>query len=60
MEKQGLLTLNKYLERRNLIRISLTERGEEAYHKAEQLRKRLIDNEIMGCLSAEEQAVLWR
>lgn len=60
MEKQGLITLTRDLERKNSVRVSLTEKGKEVYHLAEELRERIIDNDIMTCLSPEEHAAMWR
>ena len=34
MEKEGLIRKSKDLERKNLVRIALTDRGEEAYRKS--------------------------
>ncbi len=38
MEKQGLLRKTKDLERKNLIRVTLTERGEEAYRQSREMK----------------------
>ena len=51
MEKEGLVTKHKDLERRNLVRVSLTEKGREAHHYS--LRRESI-HDIMSCLSAAE------
>jgi len=59
MEKQGLLTLTRDLPRKNRVRVSLTRKGEEAYHLAEEIRERMIDNDIMAHLSDEEHAAMW-
>ena len=34
MEKQGLVTRTKDLEQKNLVRVTLTEKGREAYNKS--------------------------
>jgi DNA-binding MarR family transcriptional regulator len=60
MEKQGLVRLTKGLERKNSVRVSMTEQGEEVYHLAERLRERLIDSDIMTCLTPEEHAAMWK
>ena len=51
MEKQGLVTRTKDLERKNLVRIELTEKGEEALRRSMELKS--VHN-IFSCLSQEE------
>jgi len=38
MEKQGLVRKAKDLERKNLVRVTLTEKGEEAYQRQSEMR----------------------
>lgn len=52
MEKDGLIKRVKDLPRKNQIRIVLTSKGQEAYHKS---IKRESIHDIMSVLSAEEQ-----
>jgi len=56
MEREGLIKKGKDRQRRNLVRVSLTEKGKTAYQKSTQ-RESL--HEVIGCLSAEEQDVLF-
>jgi DNA-binding MarR family transcriptional regulator len=56
MERDGLVNKGKDRERRNMIRVSLTEKGKEAYQKSTQ-RESL--HQVMSCLSTEEQATLF-
>ena len=51
MEKQGWLTRQKDLNKKNMIRIALTEEGRKLYHKTSN-RKSL--HKIFSCLSEEE------
>jgi len=52
MEKQGLLKKVRDLDRKNLVRIELTEKGSEAYNQA---IKRDSIHTIMSALSDEER-----
>jgi DNA-binding MarR family transcriptional regulator len=52
MEKQGLLKKVKDLDRKNLVRIELTEKGSEAYNRA---IKRESIHKTMSALSDEER-----
>ena len=52
MERQGLIRKVKDLERKNMIRVVLTEKGEEAYHRSSEIKA--IRN-ILSCLSQGEQ-----
>ena len=52
MEKQGLVRKVKNLERKNLIRVVLTEKGEEAYQQA---RESKVIRKILSCLSLKER-----
>ena len=51
MEKQGLVKRTKNLDRKNQLRITLTEKGEQAYQK--QIEMRVI-SKILSMLSPEE------
>jgi len=51
MEKQGLIRKTKDLERKNLVRITLTEKGEEAYQRQAEIR---VIGKILSSLSPEE------
>ena len=55
MEKQGLVRKTKDLERKNMVRVSLTDKGQQVYHQAV---KRQSIREIMCCLSDEERQQL--
>jgi DNA-binding MarR family transcriptional regulator len=55
MEKQGLIKKVKDLPRKNIVRVTLTEKGEEAY--AQSSKTKSIRN-IMSCLSPEERDTL--
>ena len=56
MEKKGLLRRVKDLERKNMVRIVLTEKGEETYHRSRDKREAVC--QIMSCLSQQERANL--
>ena len=56
LEEQGLVKKARDLDRKNVIRVSLTERGCEAHHKT---LKRNSMHKIISCLSEEEQRQLW-
>jgi DNA-binding MarR family transcriptional regulator len=53
MEAQGLVRRVHDLERKNLVRIEVTEKGEEIYRKTRERRK--IITKIMSVLSEEER-----
>ncbi len=55
MEGEGLIRKTKDLDRKNLVRITLTEKGKKAY--AQSLRRESIQ-EIMSTLSKEERQQL--
>lgn len=55
MTKAGLVTKSKDLERKNLIRISLTEKGEAAFAQA--LKRKSINN-IISALNEEQKKQL--
>ena len=55
MEKKGLVRKVKDLERKNLIRVLLTEKGREAYVKS---AERVSIHRVMSSLSEEEQEKL--
>ena len=52
MEKQGLVRKIKDLERKNLVRIALTKKGEEAYRQSRRMK---VIPKILSCLSLEER-----
>lgn len=52
MEKDGLIKKVKDLERKNLVRVALTEKGEDAYRQSS---KRESIHRIMSGLSKEER-----
>lgn len=56
MEKQGLLRKTKDLERKNQVRVTLTEKGEEALRKG--MKEETTISKIMSRLSNEEQDCL--
>ncbi len=55
MERQGLITKAKDLDRRNLVRVSLTPKGEEAYEFSKDRRSM---REVLSVLTPEERDVL--
>jgi DNA-binding MarR family transcriptional regulator len=55
MEKAKLIKRTKDLHRKNLVRVSITEKGEEAYKLA---MKRKVVQKIVASLSAEQQKQL--
>jgi DNA-binding MarR family transcriptional regulator len=55
MEKNGLIKRVKDLERRNMIRVTFTEKGKQAYGV---VRRRGVWHKIMEVLTAEEQEYL--
>ena len=56
MEKQGIIRRTKDLPKRNMVRVEMTEKGQEAYQQSTQ---RLMMHQIMSALSEEEQKHLW-
>ena len=52
MEKQGLVRRTKDLERRNMIRVTITEKGEEAYRRSRKLK---VIRMILSGLSPEQR-----
>lgn len=52
MERDGLIRKVRDLERKNQIRVAITEKGEEAYHRS---RKGKVLRKILSSLSREEQ-----
>ena len=52
MEKDGLVRKSKDLDKRNWVRVTLTEKGQEAHDKA--VRRESL-HELMSCLSMEER-----
>jgi MarR family transcriptional regulator, organic hydroperoxide resistance regulator len=55
MEKEGFVRRVKDLERRNMVRVEITEKGERAY--AEASRRRVV-HEIMSVLTDEERQAM--
>jgi DNA-binding MarR family transcriptional regulator len=55
MEKRGLLTKTQDLDRKNLVRVSITEKGRQAYDKS--TRRKSI-SKIISSLSEEERQQL--
>ena len=55
MQKEGLITKTRDLEKRNLVRISLTPKGKEIHRQA---RKRKDVHNIIGHLSQEQRQQL--
>jgi len=55
MEKQGLVRQVKDLERKNMIRVAITEKGEEAYQRSKELK---VIRTILSSLSPEQREVL--
>ena len=55
MEKKGLVKRVKDLERKNMIRVTLTEKGHKA-HRA--IRRKGVYHKILGVLTEEEQGQL--
>ncbi len=56
MERDGLVTKVSDLHRKNLIRLALTEKGQEAYRQS---AKRGTIHRILSVLSEEERYQLW-
>lgn len=56
MEKEGLVTQTKDLERKNMKRVTITEKGNELCQLA---KKRQSTKSIMSALTEEEQVELW-
>jgi len=56
MEKDGLVSRVRDLERRNQVRIEVTEKGYQGFLEA---AKRPITKTIMSVLNNEEQQMLW-
>jgi len=52
MEKQGLMRKVKDLERKNMIRIVLTEKGEQAYQRSRGVK---VTDKILSCLSPKKR-----
>ena len=55
MERKGLLKRSKDLERKNLVRVSITEKGKRLYQK---VAKRESIEFMMSCLSEKERKAL--
>ncbi|MBM4463148.1 MAG: winged helix DNA-binding protein [Chloroflexi bacterium] len=56
MERKGLLRKSKDLERKNMVRVELTEKGEQVYRRSLDRTETL--HEIMSCLTEEERSEL--
>ncbi len=56
MKKDGLVTKVKDLDRKNMVRVELTEKGQHAYKLSTQ---REVIHRIMSVLSEEERQQLW-
>jgi DNA-binding MarR family transcriptional regulator len=56
MEKKGTIRKVRDLERKNLIRVAITDKGIEAYLKSSQ---RKSTRQVMSVLTKEEQIQLW-
>ncbi len=56
MEAKGLIKKVRDLQRRNLIRVEITEKGLEAYRQS---AKRKSTRDIMSVLEKEDQVQLW-
>ncbi len=52
MEKDGLVRKVKDLDRKNLIRVALTEKGEEAYQRSREMK---VISEILSCLTRKKK-----
>jgi len=52
MEKQGLVKKSKDLERRNLVRVTLTKKGEQAYQQQSDMR---VIRKVLSSLSPKER-----
>lgn len=55
MEKKGLVRKTKDLERKNMIRVSLTEKGQQAYYQSSEIK---CIRQLMSSLSEEERKQL--
>jgi DNA-binding MarR family transcriptional regulator len=55
MEKQGLIKKIRGLQRKNIVRVTLTEKGEEACARATEMK---VLYNILSCLSPEERDTL--
>ena len=58
MEREGLLRKVKDLDRKNMVRVELTEKGDETYWRSLEKTGVLLD--IFSCLSSDELAELER
>jgi DNA-binding MarR family transcriptional regulator len=52
MEKQGLIRKTKDLERKNLVRVTLTEKGEKAYQQQSEMR---VIRKLLSSLSPKQR-----
>jgi len=60
MERRGLITRTKDLERGNMVRVSITEKGKHAYREASMNMNKKVVHDIFSCLSEEERTTLYR
>lgn len=56
MEKQGLITRNRDLPKRNMVRVMMTEKGKQAYELS---KKRVSMHDTLAILSEQERNQLW-
>lgn len=56
MEKKGLVKRTRNLERKNMIRVTLTKRGREVYNHA---AKRESIHRILSCIPKDQREQLW-
>jgi len=57
MSKKGLVKKTKDLRKRNMVRISLTDKGKSIYKNT--IKTRLVIKNILNCLSQDEKQKLW-
>ncbi len=56
MERRGLIQKSKDLHKKNMVRISLTAKGEAAYRKQQQIEARATGDSL-SCLSERKRGV---
>ncbi|MBI2934292.1 MAG: MarR family transcriptional regulator [Chloroflexi bacterium] len=56
MEKRGLVTRTNDLDKKNLVRIAMTDKGHKAY---QQTKKRQSIKKVLCCLSEEQRQQFW-
>ena len=57
MYKKGLVKKTKDLKKKNMVRVSLTEKGKAIYKNT--VKTRFVIGNILNCLSEEEKKQLW-